>query len=167
MITPAPVFDVEIPGYGWVMWGARLEDLAVDLPERNTITRSQHASRPEFAKHPCKKRSAIVTTEGKVCGMDAVAQMNFADGRLCAVHYHFPLGQPGETEEFCAVVDCLRRKLSNVYGQPSMLTNAENGITLDYKWEANGLHIEVRASVDDDQELIILANDPKACEWCH
>lgn len=166
MNTSVPVFDVEIPGFGWVMWGSRLEDMAGALPEKNTLTRSQHGSRPEFAPGRCPKRSAVVTTEGTVCGVEAVAHMNFRDGRLCAVHYHFPLGQPGESEEFCAVVDCLRRKLSRIYGQPSLTTNAEQGITLDYKWEPDGLHIEVRASIEDDLELIVLANDPSACDWC-
>ena len=166
MQTSQPFFDVEIPGLGWVMWGARLEDISVNLPERSTISRIQNPGRSEFRPGRCPKRSAIVTTEGTVCGMPAVAQMNFCDGRLCAVHYHFPLGQPGEAEEFCAVVDCLRRKLSQAYGAPSLLTNAEQGITLDYKWVSDGLHIEVRASIDDDHDLTVLANDPKTCAWC-
>lgn len=166
MDTGVPIFDVEIPGFGWVMWGARLEDLAIALPDQNTITRLQHPSRAEFQPHQCPRRSALITTSGTVCGMEAVAQMNFRDGRLCAVHYHFPLGQPGESEEFCAVVDCLRRKLSRVYGEPSLVTNAESGVTLDYRWRSDGLHIEVRATVDTEQELVVLANDPQTCDWC-
>lgn len=166
MDTRTPVFDVEIPGLGWVMWGARLEDIASSLPERSTITRRQNSSSAEFHSKRCPKRTAIVSSEGAVCGLEAVAQMNFCDGRLCAVHYHFPLGQPGESEEFCAVVDCLRRKLSQAYGEPSLLTNAEQGVTLDYKWVADGLHVEVRASIDDDLELMVLANDPSTCSWC-
>ncbi len=160
------MFALEIPGFGWADWGTSLDELAARLPLQNTTTRQRNPERPEFAKGQCAKRDAIITTEGTACGMEAVARMNFRDGRLCAVHYHFAYAAPGESEEFCAVVDCLRRRLTTAMGQPELSVYPRSGITLDYKWQADGLHVEIRACVDDEHDLELLANDPKSCAWC-
>jgi hypothetical protein len=166
METKVNMFEVEIPGCGWVAWGTHLNEIAPLLPATHTVTRHAHPERPEYAPGECARRTAVVTTEGLVCGFEAVAQINFRDDRLCAVHYHFPQAEPGDSESFCAVVDCLKRKLTRQLGEPVTDTHVNDRLTIDYKWVADGLHVEVRACLEGEDELTLLANDPSACPWC-
>jgi hypothetical protein len=166
MANVSELLNIEIPGYGWTGWGIHLDELLPWLPERDVLRREEHPDHPEFAFDRCAKRSVIVCTAGRVCGSDAVARMNFCDGRLCAVHYFFPQTAALGDKDYCAILECLRHRLASSLGRSGMRTKVGGHGDVSFRWSQAGLHAEIRGFRDQDRVIQLAANDPGVCDWC-
>jgi len=166
MTIVSELLELEIPGYGWVGWGTPLLELLPWFPEQNILRREEHPDHSEFATDRCVGRSAILSTTGRVCGADAVARMNFCDGRLCAVHYFFPQTAALCDKDYCAILECLRHRLASSLGRSGMRTKVGGRGDVSFRWSPEGLHAEIRAFRDQDRVIQLAANDPGVCDWC-
>ena len=144
MKNVSELFDLEIPGYGWVSWNVRFEDVAPHFPRQSVSVRGENPERPQYAPGECAKRCAIISTSGRICGVDAAVDLNFRDERLCAVHYHFhetPELQGGDYE---ALIDCLRSKLSASLGSPSASEGTGGEVWVRCQGAAHKVRFEVQ-----------------------
>lgn len=162
----AAMLDLEIPPYGWISWDTRFDELAPHFPEWNISTREDDPECPDFASGTCARRSAIITTSGRVCGTDAVTHLNFCNGKLCAVHYFFDPTEVLSPQEFYALVECLRRRVTTTMGAPGMRTVIGEQPEVSFRWSEDNLHVELRACENRDNELRLAANDPGVCPSC-
>lgn len=166
MKNVAELFDLEIPGYGWISWDVRFEEMAPRFPLQNVSVRDKNADRPEYAPSECSKRCAIISTAGRICGVDAAVDLNFRDNRLCAVHYHFHKAPEMQDQDYEALIDCLNSKLSASLGPPSAERQRGGEVWLGFKWTTMDLHVEVQACEGENKRIEMAANDPSSCPWC-
>ena len=166
MVSVSEVLNLEVPGYGWIDWGTHLDELLPWFPEQNILRREQHPDHPVFAFDECLGRSVIVHTTGRVCGTEAKVRLNFCEGRLCAVHYFFSQTAGLDDRDYCAILECLRRRLTATLGPSGMGTKAAGHGDVSFRWSQVGLHAEMRAFRDQDRTIQLATNNPAVCDWC-
>ncbi|HUU45057.1 MAG TPA: hypothetical protein VM118_04925 [Acidobacteriota bacterium] len=162
----AEMLELEIPSFGWINWDTRFDELAPHFPEWNISTRDDDPTCPDCLPGTCPRRSAVIITSGKVCGADAVTHLNFCNGKLCAVHYFFDPTAVIGSQEFYALVECLRRRVTVSMGTPGMRTVIGDQPEVSFRWSEANLHVELRACENRDRELRLAAHDPSVCPSC-
>ena len=166
MKNVAELFDLEVPGSGWVSWNVCFDEMAPRFPRENVSVRDENPEHPEYAPGECAKRCAIISTSGRICGVDAAVDLNFRDDHLCAVHYHFRESPEMQGKDYESLVDCLRSKLSASLGSPSASKGTGGEVWLGFKWSAADLHVELQASAGETKRIEMAANDPSSCPSC-
>ncbi|MBD3298000.1 MAG: hypothetical protein GF341_05035 [candidate division Zixibacteria bacterium] len=160
------LFALEVPGYGWVSWTVSFEDMAPRFPRENILIREESADRPEFAPGECNKRCAIISTTGRVCGVDATVDLNFMENHLCAVHYRFLDSAELKDHDYQALLDCLQAKLGGPLGAPLVSWKAGTEKSYSLEWDVEDLHVELQTHDGKPQRIEIAANDPSECPSC-
>lgn len=166
MYTVSELLELEVPSFGWINWTTRFDEIAPYFPEWNISTREDDPDCPDYAPGSCTKRSAIITTAGRVCGADAVVHLNFCNESLCAVHYFFDPGEVRSTREFYVLVECLRKRISRELGVPLMRTQVKRQPEVSFRWSEDDLHVELVACEARGRDVALAANDPDICPSC-
>ena len=166
MTSVSELLNLEIPGYGQIGWETHLEELLPWFPGHNVLRRGTHPNHPAFASDQCTVRAAVLATTGHVCGAGAAAKLNFCDGRLCAVHYDFMQTADLKDRDYCAILECLRRRLASTLGPSAMRTKVAGHGDVSFRWSQTGLHAEMRGFRDQGRVIQLAVNDPAVCPWC-
>lgn len=147
-------------------WGTRVDRIVATVADRSLSRDIGHATNTAPPRGVCPCRAIAMHTFGRVCGCDATIRLNFRHGYMCSVGCSLQGTENLDEREYYALVERIRRALTDVVGTPNVLRHPHREDEVSYRWEGETAHVQLLSDQTNGRTIAVVANDPWICPWC-
>ena len=168
MKTQSDPFHFAVKGFGDVGWGTQFDQVGNLIPTTVISTWEENRLTAQDEFDLCPQRTASIRTTGLIFDEEAIITLNFNRGRLCSKVYNLPRVWAMEPEQFYALIDAVKRRLTGLLGEPKFDHKADvsGEQLLRFRWESDSLNAEVCAREGEVNLFQLAAVDPEKCNFC-
>lgn len=160
------LINIELPRVLAANWGTRVDQVVTAVSAAPSAFKVHHGIPHAFGQGSCPSRAVSLATCGNVGGEEADLKLCFRKGYLCAVGCWLRRCRTMPQHDFYALAEHLRRAMTDAVGTPTALRHPHGQAEVTYRWQGEAQHVQMLVDEVEEQQIVIVANDPWVCAWC-